>query len=393
MSSFNYPWFKADPNDFNFKEGKVGGDDCVLVTPKPGFNGWNSTNSMYRSAIFKVDDGTIVSMGFKKFTNLDELPHFDPVKDLSSFHAVEKIDGTCLIVSKYNKELIIRTRGSFGVDHLPNASEIKQLLKCTNNFTDIFESSVDTCGFSVLIEWVSPKNTIVIKHKKPKFYLIGAIKHTDLEYTPQSVLDFIAFNCNGLERPEISDFDEDFTLDNLKTYVKPLQQTEGKVVYFDDDQCLKKFKTDWYLKLHRAKSFLASKLNVLEWLYDNSFIDFDKSFDLEAVKQKLETEFDHEIMVATSDSLDEINETFNIISGEYTFTKKQIEDADCKTPEDVLELQKKNPALSDEFMWHVFRKTMPSKVKVLKMFKEIFDRNENNRKIEDETETPTEEKV
>jgi len=95
---------------FNIKEGCIAGKKAYLVFPYTLSIPWDRNLLKYRSSIW-TEDMQPISLGFKKFFNLGESSHLikDPVDDTfkkTKVTAVEKIDGSCLIVSKYNGELI-----------------------------------------------------------------------------------------------------------------------------------------------------------------------------------------------------------------------------------------------------------------------------------------------
>jgi hypothetical protein len=96
-----------------------------LVNPVDMGCQWDSSNLIFRSSVWD-SEGNLVSAGFKKFFNLFEKPELSPgVEELSDAEIIEKIDGSCLIISRYKDRLIIRTRGTFTTDNLPNADDIR----------------------------------------------------------------------------------------------------------------------------------------------------------------------------------------------------------------------------------------------------------------------------
>src|SRR3990167_4053465 len=120
-----------DLNNFQIKEKKIGGDECVLVNPSNQGCNWDCSNIIYRSSIWRKSDGFPVSLGYKKFFNFGiEHPEIEPFPNsLKNVILEEKLDGSLLIISKYKGELIIRTRGSFDIETLENKAEIYYLLE------------------------------------------------------------------------------------------------------------------------------------------------------------------------------------------------------------------------------------------------------------------------
>lgn len=114
-----YQWFKESEEEFSFKEVEIAGDLCVLITPLISAK-FTDLNKIYRSSIWRVSDGFPVSLGFRKFMNFNEQPAFEPVAPYydKDFVLTEKLDGSCLIVSKYKGKLIVRTRGTISAYHI-----------------------------------------------------------------------------------------------------------------------------------------------------------------------------------------------------------------------------------------------------------------------------------
>jgi len=268
---------------FSIKQSSIGGEVCTLITPNMIDVKWTHDNLIYRSSIWN-SSGELVSAGFKKFFNYGENYQLvpDPTEeDLKNGSILAKIDGSCLIVSRYNGHLITRTRGTFDVESsMPNGSEI-QILKTTypKAFSNEF---LDT--HTLLFEWTTPSNVIVIRYgDTPDIKLIGAIRHCDYTLMPQCELDELAISID-VPRPKCYTFT---SINNMIQTITSLTGEEGVVVYYGNDQIQKKLKTDEYLKLHRFKSN-ATWQNVLEMYLTMGFKTADeyreyltKTFDYE----------------------------------------------------------------------------------------------------------------
>ena len=83
-----------DPEQFNFKDGVIGGDECILITPDNIKCKWTEETLKFRSMIIRKSDGKIISRGYDKFFNWSEQPDIDKFPD-GSFDVVEKKDGCC----------------------------------------------------------------------------------------------------------------------------------------------------------------------------------------------------------------------------------------------------------------------------------------------------------
>jgi hypothetical protein len=293
-----------DPKQFNFKDCVIAGDECVLITPKDMGVDWNDENKYFRSSIWRKSDKFPISLSFKKFVNYGEKPDFEPIDKNFKFTAIKKIDGSCLIVSKYKGELIIRTRGTVDATKLKNGYEIAHLiLKYPKAFNNEYLNS-ENC--TLLFEWTTPTNRIVLNEtSEPTLWLIGLVIHTndwDLDdfywYSSQSNLDFIA-NDLEVKRPETFEFNIK-DIDLLKKQIEPLKDIEGVVIYDGSGQILKKIKTLRYLQLHRV----FTGVKTVDHLFD-LFIEYGCT-ERENFEGLLATNFDWELVVSLKELIDEL---------------------------------------------------------------------------------------
>jgi hypothetical protein len=189
-----------DPEQFNFKDVTVAGDDCWLITPKDMATKWTDDNARFRSCVVRKSDNFVVSQGFSKFTNFGEKPDFQPWDNSWKIEAIHKIDGSLLIVSKYKGELIIRTRGTADARQLPNGHEIDLLMeKYPKAFDNCF---INSEKITLLMEWSTPTNIIVLREfDEPTLSLVGMVENSYGLYEPQYIVDATAKVLN-LNRPQ-----------------------------------------------------------------------------------------------------------------------------------------------------------------------------------------------
>jgi hypothetical protein len=108
---------------------------------------------------------------------------------------------------------------------MENASEI-DVLKAKYPKVFAFHQK----GVSLLFEWVSPKNQIVIKHNEPDIELVGAVRHEDYSLFAQEELDILACNLD-VPRPRKFKFSN---YENLTSSINEIQDFEGVCVYSND---------------------------------------------------------------------------------------------------------------------------------------------------------------
>lgn len=241
----------------------IAGTDCVLITPSDIKTKFTEQNKIFRSSIWTID-GTPVSLGYRKFVNYGEAPAFEPMDiNEKGIKFPRKIDGSCLIVSSFKGELIVRTRGTVDARRMENGAEIEYLMqKYPKAFSNVWLDS----GFSCIYEWTTPSNVIVLaESKEPELWLTGIINHANYSYAAQNILDDVAAEM-GVNRPETFAFD---SFPEMVKAVEAFRGKEGVVAYSADGQTLKKIKSVSYLAMHRMKDRLGSDENVVDYFLAN----------------------------------------------------------------------------------------------------------------------------
>lgn len=269
---------KIDHDQFMVNPHIVNGETLWLIQPTYIGVKWTQETKHFRSSLWN-DDGELVSAGFPKFTNWGENPeHFPLPQSLKNCNIVEKIDGSLLIVSKYKGHYILRTRGTVDASNLANGHEIEIFEKKYANVFDLYsdDETFDTWPFSLLFEWVSPENRIILNYgNEPEWYLVGGINHKEYTLWGQSFLNETA-NRLTLKRPVVYSFP---SISNLISDVETWKGKEGVCVYSNNDQTIHKVKGAWYLALHRMKEALASFDKVVDVWFEQgqpTYVGFEK---------------------------------------------------------------------------------------------------------------------
>jgi len=281
----------VDRSQFMVHEHSLNGEIVHLIQPQHIGTKWTQDNKHMRSVVVNYA-GEVISASFPKFTNWGENPeHFPVPNSLNRCTVVEKLDGSTLIVSKYNGQYILRTRGTVDASTMANGFEL-ELFKSTILKTLDVCLPVDINGswhYSILFEWVSPINKIVLNYgDEPDWYLVGVVNHDHYSMWHQSSLNEIS-NEFKLKRPAT------YTFSSVQDLLKDVDQWRGKegvVVYSKNDQMLHKVKGAWYLALHHMKSELSNIEKVLDvWLeqgmpdYQTFYNYIFTTFDFELAEQ------------------------------------------------------------------------------------------------------------
>lgn len=299
---------KIDTEQFLIKESELVGDKIFLVIPQHIGCRWDKQNLIYRSSVWDIN-GNPISLGYKKFGNIGENPDvFGIPTDLKGSSIVSKEDGSCKIVSKYKGQYIIRTRGTFDATTLLNGHEV-EIFK--ENILSFYDDDSDTWDYSLIFEWYSPENIVVINYgENPKWFFTGKIYHNGYQLECQKELDKIALKYHW-DRPNTYHFND---LDDLTNNVSEWQDVEGVCIYIG--QSIYKLKSNPYKKLHAFKEN-ANFESVLDLYLSYGMPDYQK------FQQVIVNNFDWEcyqmVQGFVSQICDAKKEVDKITAGMYNF--------------------------------------------------------------------------
>ena len=259
--------------------------DRDLYTVKYLHGGVDFTDIMNRNArgLTYDSDGNIVTIGFEKFFNYRQLDEYqtytDDFKEKYSdtnrnlnLEVYEKLDGTFIALGlDKNENLVAATSSSTSskytqiaedyFNNLPNIDKIKTFMKNTN--------------MSLMFEYTSPDNLIVIPYNQTEFTLIGA-RQRDInapisEYKELQVIAGL-FDLKVCQSQKMD-------LDQIIEYQKTNKTSEGFVARNEYGNLLK-FKTDYWFEekenlgdLFFGNPLTQQKVNKYVELYLNDEMD------------------------------------------------------------------------------------------------------------------------
>ena len=314
------------PEAFQVQEA-ANGDKLILPGYAVGNHAWKDWKLRWLRSLHIRADNSIISLGFPKFMNLGEgnekykVTHDDLLRHMGQgLLATLKIDGSLLIRYVVNGEVRFRTRGSFrvGVD---NAFELDDLLH------DVYPELLDPKLYpndSILFEWVSPRNKIVITYDRPDFVLIGGIRYArecpwweaDPKLFTIKELKLVEDSL-GVPMTQVSSLNES-ALAAMIVDLLTNHEIEGYVLRFDGAQRMVKVKADPYLTKHALRSQLTTALLIEMWL------QWDKP-EWAEYQNKFEATFDWECwnwaLPAISSLFDGIKQALGIYQHISTFVE------------------------------------------------------------------------
>jgi len=198
------------------------------------------------------NDYQIVAKSFNRFFNLGEMPELHTNFNWKSFTCQSKEDGSLILIYKYNGEIVVQTRNSYG-DGQVNGSQFtwRQLVEQAlgNLRLEALFDNLTEVPQTYIFELVSPYNQIVRAYSKPDLYLLSAFSD-EFEWTHEQCDDLAAFY--GFNRPQLFNFQ---SLDEIQSYLKQQEQDDPTfegVICRDSNNMRLKIKSASYLRLHRS---------------------------------------------------------------------------------------------------------------------------------------------
>lgn len=221
-----------------------------------------------RGIIFN-DAGEIISRPFHKFFNVGQKAETQPnLIDVSKpHHLLTKADGSLIQVFQKEKggELIFGTKR--GETDIAASAANHAFNVMGREFLEWVRTIVES-GFTPLFEWVSPnpETKIVLNYEHDDLILIAARDRITGEY----IWDLGELNCpSTVIKHNENAFDDVAT---LIVHSRRLEGEEGYVLVFEDGQRIK-FKSDWYLQIHKAKELVQQERHIVLGSINNTLDD------------------------------------------------------------------------------------------------------------------------
>lgn len=215
---------------------------------------WDEITLQCRGLIVERTTNKIISRGFNKFFNMNELPKFDiQVSRDDNCIIMPKEDGSLGIIYYYDGEYRVSTAGSL-------VSE--QALHATRKLQEI-DFTIPR-GYNFIVEIIYPENRIVTNYgDRDDLILLGATNNYGHWISPEELHSY----WNGT----IVDYKKG-TVNELLNSKDPEDTREGFVARLDNGLMVK-MKYPHYLTLHKIK-YSISYNTVLESMLNNDFKEY-----------------------------------------------------------------------------------------------------------------------
>jgi DNA-binding transcriptional regulator YiaG len=233
--------------------------NVVLVVPSKGKHLWELDEIHLRSLLCRPD-GEVICSGFPKFMNYGERQDLDAVTTRGIIegraHFAEKMDGSLIIRTVVDGHVSFRTRGSH---HLGDFEDPVMRL-VTDNYPRLLDPDYfpsNDIRNSLLFEYTSPENKIVVDYDEPALTVLGSMFWRDGQ-TPRfksepSMVNYIG-RVSGVNTPRF--FQLPNNIDGLIQAVSGWSNLEGVVVWVrepDGSMHLAKIKAAEYIRIHALK--------------------------------------------------------------------------------------------------------------------------------------------
>ncbi len=224
-----------------------------------------------RGITFDAARGYIVSRPFHKFFNVGQRPDTQPHKlDVGLPHIIlEKLDGSMIRPLCMPDGKSIRWGTKMGVTDVAMLAEV--IVAGDPRYIDLAWECIST-GYTPLFELCSRENRIVLDYVEPQLILTGIRNNVDGHYILHHELVVKGENFGNIP---VVKADVIGSIEDMAGYIETLKLergVEGVVIAWDDGSRAKG-KTDWYVRIHRAKDMMRSERHLLALWFENELDD------------------------------------------------------------------------------------------------------------------------
>ena len=271
----------------------------------------------------------LVARPMEKFFNYRENPFTENIDFSNSKQIMLKEDGSLISSFIHDDALYLKSKGS--VDSEQANDSLFWLRKEENEelYHDI--SDITKLGYTINMEWTSPKNRIVIGYETERLVILNIIKNDTGEYANLKELGQFFTKFTEYVVHDYLDY-VNANYDNITDFIEQIKDEkdiEGYVIRTNADQIVK-IKTEWYLTLHHVKDSINSRKRLFNAIITESIDDALSMFHDDAllVKQindlvsEVEPKFNHMIQSVT----DYYEENKNLTRKEYAIKAQGLND-------------------------------------------------------------------
>jgi len=215
-------------------------------------------------------NGAILSRRLHKFFNINERDEtqLSVIDQTLPYLVLEKLDGSMVTPIKF-PDGSIRWGTKMGITDVSLQAE--RFVQNKPNYYNAAQEA-EMCGMTLIFEWCSRSQQIVVDYPSESLTLIAIRENNTGEYHLYNEMVSFA-KSHGIP---LVQHNGKIAIENLIDSNKYTEQIEGYVVRFNNGYMLK-LKTDWYLRLHRAKEAIQFEKNVVNMIVSETLDDIKQN--------------------------------------------------------------------------------------------------------------------
>lgn len=213
-------------------------------------------------------NGMLINRRFHKFFNVNEREETQhEMIDWNKPHVIlEKLDGSMVSPCRIGNH--IRWMTKMGITDTSMEAEVH--VAKNPKYALIARMAYDR-DLTLIFEWCSNKNRIVLDYPVDRLVLTAVRFNDNGKYMPYDELKQLAA---GFDIPVVQAWSHEQIqkMGTLIGIIRAAEGTEGVVVRFEDGHMVK-VKSDWYVRIHKAKAMLSNEREVVGMILNNQLDD------------------------------------------------------------------------------------------------------------------------
>ena len=242
---------------------------CYMIAAEGTFD--DAYSRECRGIVFDKETGKVVGRPLHKFFNVNEREETRPENLPSNIvRLMDKRDGSMIHTVKVGNTYRLKSKKSFDSDVAKQATEWINLPH-NQDYDLLCHSLQHTHDSTAIFEYTAPDARIVLPYKKVELRLLHIRHNQSGRYWTHEELKVYAahFNVNCVDYVDLDGIKVD--VNNMIEDAKTAENIEGWILQFKSGEMVK-LKCDWYLKRHRAMTFLRER-DIAQLVLDEGLDD------------------------------------------------------------------------------------------------------------------------
>jgi RNA ligase len=253
-------------------------------------------------------DGTIMSRRLHKFFNIGERDEtqFAAINFSLSHVILEKLDGS--MVTGVFTDGGLRLGTKMGITEVSMQAE--EFIATRPQYEQFIRWADQSCGYTLIFEWCSRKQRIVVDYPEDRLVLIAARETESGKYAS---LQWLQEYGDMFEVEVVKTYQGSaVSMQHLMDETKDAEGIEGYIIRFNDGHMLK-VKGEWYLRIHKTKDNLLHEKNIIELLVEEK-MDDAKAFMLDDDRKRVE-DFETDFWIGVNQTVKSYDHYFDTVVG------------------------------------------------------------------------------